>query len=173
MNKVSSDKLFFIVQGWLKYLAFDFAVTLRRVYGHFFASSGKNLRVFDGATIKYPSELSAGDNLSIGQGCFVVCKGGLHIGSNVMIGAGAKIVTTFHNYSSVDRPMFEQGMGEAPIHISDDVWLGFNAVVLPGVRIGRGAILAAGTVVTKDVPEMAIVGGVPGKVIRIRSTHEA
>ncbi|WP_165251625.1 DapH/DapD/GlmU-related protein [Adlercreutzia sp. ZJ304] len=62
--------------------------------------------------------------------------------------------------------MLSSSLEPAPIHIEDDVWIGSGAIVLPGVRIGRGSVVAAGAVVTKDVPSMTVVGGIPAKPIK-------
>jgi acetyltransferase-like isoleucine patch superfamily enzyme len=73
-------------------------------------------------------------------------------------------------YSDISTPIFRQGLVTAPVFIEDDVWIGCNATILKGVRIGRGAIVAAGAVVTKNVPPLAIVAGVPACVISSRDT---
>jgi acetyltransferase-like isoleucine patch superfamily enzyme len=73
-----------------------------------------------------------------------------------------------HIFDRTDIPMRLQGVDRKFIRIEDDVWLGTNSVILAGVTVGRGAIVSAGSVVTKDVPQYAIVGGVPAKVIRMR-----
>ena len=74
-----------------------------------------------------------------------------------------------HAFDRIDIPMCEQGyLPEKTIVISDDVWIGGHVIILPGVHIGNGAIVGAGAVVTKDVPQYAIVGGNPAKVIKYR-----
>jgi len=80
------------------------------------------------------------------------------------------ILSKNHEYGSLDRPMRAQGeQAEKPVIIGDDVWIGTRVVILPGVNVGKGAILAAGAVVTKDVPEYAIVGGNPARFIKSRA----
>ena len=75
-----------------------------------------------------------------------------------------------HAFDRCDVPMREQGYGpEKTIIIGDDVWIGGHVIILPGVNIGNGAIVGAGAVVTRDVPEYAVVGGNPAKVIRFRN----
>ena len=83
------------------------------------------------------------------------------------MGPGVRIHATNHS-ADLHLPMMLQPLREADVVIEDDVWLGANVIVTSGVRIGRGAIVAAGAVVTKDVPPYAIVGGVPAKVLRMR-----
>jgi maltose O-acetyltransferase len=75
-----------------------------------------------------------------------------------------------HAYDRLDIPMDQQGFEDpTPIHIGDDVWIGARVIILPGVNIGSHCIIGAGSVVTKDVPDYAIVGGVPAKIIRMRN----
>ena len=89
-------------------------------------------------------------------------QGGIYIGNDVLIGHNACLLTLNHDADPENRA----DMHPMPIHIEDKAWLGSNVTVLPGVRIGEGAIVAAGAVVTKDVPENTVVGGVPAKVIK-------
>lgn len=80
--------------------------------------------------------------------------------------------TKNHEFSNTEIPMIEQGYRPiAPIVLEDDIWLGQGVMIMPGVHIGKGAILAAGAVVTKDVPEFAVVGGNPAKIIKFRNNH--
>jgi maltose O-acetyltransferase len=96
-------------------------------------------------------------------------KGPVTIGSDVMMGPEVVIFTTDHAFEDTNRPMREQGMSATrPVIIEDDVWIGQRAMILPGVSVGRGAVIAAGAVVTKDVPPNSMVGGNPAKVLRFR-----
>lgn len=132
----------------------------------FIRSCGKNVNIEHGAVIS--SKLSIGDNSGIGIDC--VCNGELTIGNDVMMGPECVIISQNHEFSDVTFPMRLQGYKkEEPCIIGDDVWIGRRAMIMPGVKIGNGAIIAAGAVVTKDVPDYAIVGGVPAKVIKFRT----
>lgn len=92
------------------------------------------------------------------------------IGNDVLIAQHVAMLAVTHRFDSLDIPMIRQGSTSPdPVIIEDDVWIGRNAIILPGVRIGKGAIVGAGAVVTKDVPTFAIVGGVPSKIIRYRN----
>ena len=71
-----------------------------------------------------------------------------------------------HNFEDTTKRIDEQGVSTQPVVIGDDVWIGANAVILPGVTIGRHCVVAAGAVVTKDVPDNTVVGGVPAKIIK-------
>lgn len=109
-----------------------------------------------------------GKNIHIGEGVFInsCCnfqdQGGIHIGDRALIGHGVVMATLNHDMN----PGRRADMHPAPIHIGNDVWVGSHSTILPGVTIGDGAVVAAGAVVTKDVPEMTVVGGVPAKVIK-------
>ena len=85
-----------------------------------------------------------------------------------MIGFKSIILNRSHNYNKIDVPMIVQGKSFDPVYIREDVWIGCNCVILLGVKIGKGAIIGAGVIVTNDVGEMKIVGGNPAKEIRSR-----
>jgi len=167
MNK---DKLFFIVQPFLRNMPYKIGSLLRNsIYPFFFKKIGKNINLKGGIIFKYPSEIEIGNDVTINEDCFIVGKGGLVLGNDIMIGAGCKIVTTNHNSFTRDVPMREQGMSFEKITIGNDVWFGFNVVVLKGCTIGNGVILAAGCILTaKNIDDYTIWGGVPAKNIGIR-----
>ena len=104
----------------------------------------------------------------IGQQCFLHAAGDINIGENVGIGPGVKILTSTHADPGRARPIMAGDITFASVVIEDDADLGIGAIVLPGVRIGRGAQIGAGAVVTKDVPPYSIAVGVPARVIRER-----
>ena len=99
------------------------------------------------------------------------CIGGITIGNRVMIAHGSQIVSAGHRVPGAGESMRFSGLDVAPIVIEDDAWIGGGAIVLPGVTIGRGAVIAAGAVVTKDVERYSIVAGVPGVVIGSRGVE--
>jgi len=113
--------------------------------------------------------LRIGNNSNIGAYNYVGCSGFISIGDNVMIGPRVSLFAENHNFSDPSIPMKEQGVTEQFIKIEDDCWIGGNSVILAGVTIGRGAVIAAGSVVTKDVLPYQIVGGCPAKPIKSRS----
>jgi maltose O-acetyltransferase len=86
-----------------------------------------------------------------------------------MMGEDVIIISSNHQFSRTDIPMTQQGFQtEQPVVIGDDVWIGSRAIILAGVKVGTGAIIGAGAVIAKDVPEWAVVVGNPGRVIRLR-----
>lgn len=109
-----------------------------------------------------------GDNSNIGAFAYIGAAGGIRIGKNVMMGPRVSLLAEQHNIERTDVPMKDQGTSRKGIVIENDVWLGANCCVLDGVTVGTGAVIAAGAVVSKDVPPFAIVGGVPAKIIRMR-----
>lgn len=92
--------------------------------------------------------------------------GPVTIGNHVNLAQGITVTALNHNFADTTKRIDEQGITTRPVVIGDDVWIGANAVILPGVTIGRHAVVAAGAVVTKDVPEKTLVGGVPAKIIK-------
>ncbi len=108
-----------------------------------------------------------GDNSGIGSNCEL--RGTVIIGNNVLMASDVVIYTVSHQFMEKSRLILEQGVtNEAPVIIDDDVWIGRRVMIMPGVTINKGAVIAAGAVVTKDVPPYALVGGVPAKVIKFR-----
>jgi acetyltransferase-like isoleucine patch superfamily enzyme len=120
---------------------------------------GKGCVIRRGVYLGSPNELELGDGSFIGRAS-LYCTGGIRIGKNVNVSDGAVIITAKHD---VNSPKFEAKY--EPITIEDWAWITTNAIVLAGVTIGEGAVVAAGAVVTKDVPAYSIVGGNPAKVI--------
>ena len=109
-------------------------------------------------------DVTIGDNTRIGIHCTII--GPVCIGNNVNLAQGITVTALNHNFADTSRRIDEQGISTNPVVIGDDVWIGANAVILPGVTIGRHVVVAAGAVVTKDVPSYCVVAGVPAKVIK-------
>lgn len=164
------DKLFFVVQGFLKYNAFNFGIKLRSFfYRPFLKHMGKNVRIFDGVTVKFPSEIILEDNVTINQMCFLAGLGGLTIKKNCMVGNNSIIVTTTHEIEQIDIPMANQGLSYKQIIIEEDVWLGAGSKIFYGSVINKGSVVGAGCVIiNKTFPEYAVIVGVPGQIIKTR-----
>jgi transferase hexapeptide repeat containing protein len=118
-----------------------------------------------------------GQNVEIGSHCYfnhnTILTGGhsngkLIIGNYVQTGPNVGFFVANHHYSDPNIPIKLQGYDEADIIVGDDVWIGANSIITSGVRIGKGAVIGAGSVVTKDIPPMAIAVGSPAKVINYR-----
>ena len=110
--------------------------------------------------------LTIGDYSRINRDCCLDARGSLRIGNNVSVSAEVMVLTAAHG---VNDPDFR--VETSPVVIEDHVWIGVRAIVLPGVTLGRGSVVAAGSVVTRDVPPLAIVAGVPAKPVGTRSSE--
>lgn len=105
-----------------------------------------------------------GDHTRIGIHCTII--GPVCIGSHVNLAQGITVTALNHNFEDITQRIDQQGITTKPIVIGDDVWIGANSVILPGVTLGSHVIVAAGAVVTKDIPDNCVVAGVPAKVIK-------
>ena len=105
-----------------------------------------------------------GDHTRIGLHNTII--GPVTIGSHVNLAQGITVTALNHNFKDPDKRIDEQGVSKAPVIIEDDIWIGANAVILPGVTIGNHSVVAAGAVVTKDIPPHSLVAGVPAKIIK-------
>lgn len=141
---------------------------MRSVVGRFvFDGCGRNVNIERCADFGTGSGICIGDNSGLGIRCKV--RGPLVLGDDVMMGPDVLIFTSNHEIGRTDIPMRLQGNGAVKrVTISSDVWIGARVIILPGVTIGKGAVIGAGAVVAKDVPDYAIVGGVPAKIIGYR-----
>jgi virginiamycin A acetyltransferase len=163
-----------ILRGYLKN---DFAKKWRLRNPHNLTSVGERA---------FPMDVVEVGNSSYGvlmiQSLFEQKDEKLTIGNFVSIAPGVqfllgvnhqtKTLTTFPLHSRLIEPSNRDAITNGPIIVEDEVWIGTNALILSGVRIGKGAIIAAGSIVTKDVPPYAIVGGVPAKLIRYKFSEE-
>ncbi len=139
---------------------------------HLFKSCGTNVNVESFAFFHSGKDISIGNNSGIGQ--YASLHGTISIGHDVMMGPNVTIWTANHNFSRTDIPMTQQGIGEEkPVTIKDDVWIGSNVVILAGVTLGQGSIVGAGSIVTRDVPDWAVVAGNPAKIIRYRKSADS
>ena len=109
-------------------------------------------------------DVTIGDYTRIGIHNTII--GPVCIGNHVNLAQGITITALNHNFEDTSKRIDEQGISTKPVVVGDDVWIGANAVVLPGVTIGSHCVVAAGAVVTKDVPDHTLVGGVPAKIIK-------
>lgn len=112
--------------------------------------------------------LKVGARSNLGPYAYIGCGGFVEIGQDVMMGPRVSIIAEQHNFEDTTRSLRSQGVTRRGIVIEDNCWLGANCVILDGVRIGAGSVIAAGCVVTRSVPPNSIVAGVPGRVLRER-----
>jgi len=155
--------------GLLKYMPSKPAMCLRNLcYRIVLKNMGKDSNIADGVTITNPSLVSIGKNTSINEYTYIGSKGEVSIGDYVMVGTDCSIISDAHNFSDKNILIKEQGVSPLPVEIGNNVWLGCKVTILGKVKIGNGAIIGAGSVVTKDIPDNAIAYGVPCQVKRIR-----
>lgn len=132
-----------------------------------FAKTGKNINISDHSHFGSGQGIEIGNNSGIGPQCKI--PPGTIIGDDVMMASECAFYSRQHKVDRTDIPMRLQGATDRdPVIIGNDVWIGSRVTIMPGVKVGNGAIIAAGAVVTKDVEAFAVVGGVPAKKIKSR-----
>jgi maltose O-acetyltransferase len=156
----------FVIQDSLRHRA------LIHYYRSKFAASGRNFR-FDPDGYYSHKNIFVGNDVSLGvRPTLMASDSKIVIGDKVMFGPEVMIIGGRHNSSVVGQFMIDVHVKEPgddlDVNIEDDVWIGSRAIILRGVRIGRGAIIGAGSIVTKSIPPYAIVAGIPAKVIKFR-----
>ena len=159
-------RLSFIALGWLKFAPFSPAMRLRnRLYRRVLNHMGPNCNITDAVTITSPENVSLGERVSIHEYSVLGGSGDIVIGDRVAIANSCTLISESHIFSDPNKPIKEQGLTAQPITIGDDVWLGARVTVLGNVTIGPGAVIGAGSVVSRDIPANAIAVGVPCRVI--------
>lgn len=133
-------------------------------------SIGNNVYVGHRTILKgyYNSKLIIGDNTWIGQDCFFHSAGGIIIGNRVGIGPKVNLLTSQHRPTNKKEAVLFSQLEFNPINIEDDSDIGIGTTILPGINIGKGAIIAANALVNKNVPPYEIWGGVPAKQLKLR-----
>lgn len=138
-----------------------------KILRRLFNKMGENVNIMNNIDFSFGSNISIGDNSGIGKNCYMNDAEKISIGNNVLIGQDVMIFTSNHK-TNKDELIRLQGFNFGQVKIGDDVWIGARVIILPNVTINRGAVIGAGAVVTKDVDEYTIVGGIPAKKIGIR-----
>jgi maltose O-acetyltransferase len=135
-----------------------------------FKACGQDVNVEHGADFGGGSHVEIGNRSGIGIHCTV--PDNIRIGNDVMMGPMVTIIGRHHRHEKTDTPMMDQGFTVSrPVEIGNDVWIGAASIIMPGIKIGNGAIIGAGAIVTRDVPDYAIVAGNPARLIRSRLDH--
>lgn len=145
--------------------AFFFPTIRKMLVSKYLLSCGKGLRVKSGAEISPYS--SVGNNSELGTNCII--QSNVQIGNNVIMGPQVKIYSRNHKSDRLDMPIQAQGKERLKTIVGNDIWIGANVIILPGVTIGDHSIIAAGAVVSKSVERFSVVGGVPAKLIKKRT----
>ncbi len=122
-------------------------------------------RISGGGSEDYVGEVIIGDSVHVGQNCFLDGTGKLKIGKDSLLGPNVVILTGNHGFRNPNVLIRLQGILPRPTTIEENVWVGANAIILDGITIGKGSVVGAGSVVTKDIPPYSIAVGVPAKII--------
>ena len=142
---------------------------LREIMGRLIGKQvDRSFRMFPPFYTDFGKNITIGKDVFINSGCHFQDQGGIEIGDGALIGHNVVLATINHDLN----PKENRKNHYAPIKISAHVWIGSNATVLPGVTIGDYAVVAAGAVVTRDVPAMTVAGGVPAKVLKVIQEEE-
>lgn len=136
-----------------------------RLMPRFLRELGGETEIQAGLRLTNPEKISIGAHCSLAQGVFITGGGGVRIGDWVGLGPDVKIWSVNHRFDDPDRPWLLQGWERKEVVIEDDVWLGAAVFVMPGVTIGRGAIISACAVVSRSIPPYAVVAGNPGRIV--------
>jgi maltose O-acetyltransferase len=126
-------------------------------------NAGKNLYIEPPFFCDYGYNIHCGENVYFNVNCVVLDASKVTIGSNALFGPGVQLYTASH---PMDPPTRRTHSLALPIHIGDDCWIGGNAIICPGVTIGNGCVIGAGSVVTKNIPDYSLAVGNPAKVIK-------
>lgn len=136
------------------------------------AKNGSIGRLTARVDVRHPEHVFIGARSYVNGGMLAASENAkIVIGEDCMLSYDVHLRTDMHQHNRIDIPMNQQGVDEADIVIGDDVWIGYGAQIMSGVTVGSHSIVGAGAVVTHDVPEYAIVGGVPARVIRMRKSE--
>ena len=165
-------RFFVITYEWIKdgffslprYMFFNFLKTLLlRLVG---AKIGKRVCYYPGVWINTGRKLKVGNDVVFAKGVIVTTDGSVEIGDNVLIGYNTQILSANHEIPPLGEPFPDSGKDYRKVIIEKNVWIGGGCIICPGVHIYEGALIAAGAVVTHDVPANSMVGGVPARIIK-------
>jgi len=132
---------------------------------------GDHVKFYGWIEISEPENVSIGEGVSI-HSAYIQGAGGVNIGNYVHFGRNLSIYSANHRFEGGNALPYDRTVIKKPVTIENYVWIGANVSISPGVKIGEGAVIALGSVVTKDIPPLAIAGGNPAKVIRYRDREE-
>jgi acetyltransferase-like isoleucine patch superfamily enzyme len=148
------------------------ALSIEGVFiGNNFSLGRSSIIECTGVLSELGSSLHIGNNVGISSRLFMSVRGQISVGDNTIFGPNVSLISENHNYKNPDVLIRFQGTNRRGISIGNDCWIGANAVILDGVSIGDGAVVASGAIVTKDVLPLTVVAGVPAKIISVRKSE--
>jgi acetyltransferase-like isoleucine patch superfamily enzyme len=136
-------------------------------YSRFF-SIGEETIILSGFKVRNPEKIKIGKRGYININCFMQGSGGVEIGDDVIIGPNVSFYSENHNFLDKKKLIKDQGFTRKKIIVGNDVWLGANVTILPGISLGDGCVVGAGAIVTKSFPSYSVIAGVPAKKIKER-----
>jgi maltose O-acetyltransferase len=161
--------MFSLIKEFFPYIYFRLAELRVIIYRPFFKNIGKGTSIQFGCYFNGMKNIEIGNRVYINHHVELLAEdAGITIGNYVIIGQHAILITDNHNYEDPEKLMILQGSTNKKIVVEDDVWIGSRVIILPGILIGKGSIIAAGAVVTKNVSPYSVMGGVPAKLIKMR-----
>jgi acetyltransferase-like isoleucine patch superfamily enzyme len=161
--------IYFTAYGVVKYLPSPIGDVLRYWVSKPFLARLAGARLYEGVTLWYPYRIHIGRDVTLNEWTYVSGFGGVRIGNGVRIGHRTSILSSDHRIDQPGVPFTQAGLVAAETVIEDNVFIGANVTILMGVRIGTGSVVAAGSVVTRNVEPFTVVGGVPAKVLQRRA----
>jgi acetyltransferase-like isoleucine patch superfamily enzyme len=135
---------------------------------HQLSQCGMNTIIDDGVIANRPENITIGSRVFIGKRVILDAYGKINIGDDCSIAADCKIISGNHNFEDINTLINKQGYKISEVSIGDNVWLGFNVLIMPGVNIGSGSIIGAGSIVTKSFPKNSIIAGNPASLLKKR-----
>ena len=162
-GRLVTDGLCFICPG----VTFEIGADAKVVIGRWaWIGHGTKVRAHEGV-------VEIGAKSVLGQECTLSCYQRISIGRECIIADRTMMIDFDHGMVEVERPIREQGIYKRDVRVGNNVWLGYGACILRGVTVGDNAVVGTSAVVTRDVPDNAVVGGVPAKLIRLRKAPRA
>ena len=132
------------------------------------ATTSPNVSIHEDVYILNPQGLTIGRNVSVHPMCYLDAAGTISIGDDVSIAHGVTMMSTTHEYSDTVANIKDQPVAPRPTAIENNCWIGAQAVILSGVRIGQGSVIGANSVVTRDIPPGSVAVGSPARIVRVR-----
>lgn len=163
---VSYEFLMCLIFSLPRYKLFNFIKSLFiRICG---GQAGKRVVYYPGVWICPAKKIRIGNDVDLALDVLITTGGGVSIGDRTLVGYRTQILSSNHNVPNSNGRIFDAGHTSEHVEIGTDVWIGASCIILPGVNIGEGAVVAAGSVVTKNVPPFTYVAGTPARVIKER-----
>lgn len=159
--------IYYLIYGFVKYIPSPIGDILRYWTTKPFIKKMGRVKIFEGVTIGYPYNVVIGDNVTLNNGVTIDGCGGVVIGDSCRIAHRATILSSDHITNKM-MPIYEQGLVAKRTVINDDCWLGCNSVIMPGLLLESGTVVAANSVVTKKFEAFSIIGGVPARLLKYR-----